>query len=126
MVRSGGGHRRLAAGSIALAAVVLGYAYLRWHGPWPGEVSLARWLRDSLPDGMQQLVIFLSYLGNAVVATLIVAVATAATWERGGARPACLVLAASAAVVPAHVLKSIFGPTQLVALSRVSNYPSGT
>jgi undecaprenyl-diphosphatase len=112
---------------VAAAAVVLGgYAYLRSRGSWPGEVSLAGHLREWLPDRLQPFAIFMAFFGDAVLAPLWCLAVIGMAWEQWDRGAAVRLAAAAAVALPAHVLKSIFGPTQIVSLSRVENYPSGT
>jgi undecaprenyl-diphosphatase len=116
--------------SAALMAVVLGvYLYLSNVGPLPGETRLADAIR--LPptgDHVDVVAILMSFLGDPLVAAILVVFLVAGAWEESGRDAAALVAAAAGVVMLTKLLKSTLGSTQAGASPSVglANYPSGT
>ncbi len=119
------GHLAAASGAL-LALVVLGYLYLTEVGPFPGEARLAEAMRSGLPQGANLAANLMSYLGDPLIAGVLLVLLIAGAWEERGRTTAALVAGAAGVLLLSKLLKALFGPTQLVAPGINDNYPSGT
>jgi undecaprenyl-diphosphatase len=123
-------------GALSLAAALAAFVPICWiviqvSGSFPGDRGLLSWMRYPHPSQPFSFVAHaFAVLGDAVVATVSVAVVWAIVDRKLGRRYGVLVLVAVGAVALSTILKTILGPTPLQRSLYVgglvpASFPSG-